>query len=487
MNPISAIEHREHHAHSSTTATVQSILQPRPWTRLGHSAQKDSTLGGAATRRVLPLFFSVVVCASLALVWVARHQGIPSTHEFGLVLVLCVLAALSEIVGFSHGRATAGSVGLVPITASLLIAPSWSTVLLAVAGQTIVFAVQRRQTLKILYNAAQVSLSISLGTMVFLALSDAGSRELQSAGFVQTGLHLAVPTMCLVLVTWVVNALLMGAAVSLTTDIKFRTVIRRAVQSTAPLTFLLAIFAFYLAWLSANLGIVGTAGMVLPLLAVRQLYRTTTELTSVTEELLDLMVAAIEARDKYTSGHSKRVANASTIIARALGLPSAQVERVTVAALLHDVGKIDEAFAPILAKEGRLTPDEWALMKRHPVRSAELVTMLTSLRDVVAPVRHHHENWDGTGYPDGIKGESIPLASRIIMFADTLDAITTDRPYRKALGMDEARAEFVRFRGKQFDPQICDVVLRAEVWSELYQSFGYHSQGVVSPAQRIAS
>jgi HD-GYP domain-containing protein (c-di-GMP phosphodiesterase class II) len=142
-----------------------------------------------------------------------------------------------------------------------------------------------------------------------------------------------------------------------------------------------------------------------------------------------------------------------------------------VAALLHDVGKIDEAFAPILAKEGRLTPDEWATMKRHPIRSAELVALLTSLRDVVAPVRHHHENWDGTGYPDGLKGAAIPLASRIIMFADTLDAMTTDRPYRKALGVDEARAEFLRFRGRQFDPDICDRILQDEVWKELYGSY----------------
>jgi HD-GYP domain-containing protein (c-di-GMP phosphodiesterase class II) len=152
-------------------------------------------------------------------------------------------------------------------------------------------------------------------------------------------------------------------------------------------------------------------------------------------------------------------------------LRPADVERVGVAALLHDVGKIDEAFAPILAKEGRLTPDEWAIMKRHPIRSAELVGLLTSLRDVVAPVRHHHENWDGTGYPDGLKGPAIPLASRIIMFADTLDAMTTDRPYRKALGVDEARAEFIRFRGRQFDPDICDRILGEEVWRELYASY----------------
>jgi putative nucleotidyltransferase with HDIG domain len=243
------------------------------------------------------------------------------------------------------------------------------------------------------------------------------------------------------------------------------------------------VVTFYATWLAVNLGIVGTAGMVAPILIVRQLYRTTVELTNVTEELLELMVAAIEARDAYTSGHSRRVAQASEIIAKALGLSPAEVERVTVAALLHDVGKIDEKFGPILAKEGRLTPEEWEIMKQHPIRGSQLVGLLSSLRDIVKPVRHHHENWDGTGYPDGLRGPQIPLASRIIMFADTLDAITTDRPYRKALGIDEARAEFLRFRGKQFDPTICDQVVSAPVWSELYDTFVSRTRQV----QKVAS
>jgi HD-GYP domain-containing protein (c-di-GMP phosphodiesterase class II) len=191
----------------------------------------------------------------------------------------------------------------------------------------------------------------------------------------------------------------------------------------------------------------------------------------VTEELLDLMVATVEARDPYTSGHSQRVATASRIIARAIGLREVDVERTGVAALLHDVGKIDEKFAPILAKEGRLTPEEWELMKQHPIRSAELVGLLSGLRDVVPPVRHHHENWDGTGYPDGLRAQEIPLAARIIMFADTLDAMTSDRPYRKALSMEEARSELLKFRGRQFDPEICDRIIQHETWSKLYDSF----------------
>jgi putative nucleotidyltransferase with HDIG domain len=270
-----------------------------------------------------------------------------------------------------------------------------------------------------------------------------------------------------------VNSGTVSAAIAITTRRKWGVVWIEHTKSTGKFLALLVLLAFYLTWLSVNLGLLGTIGMAIPLMTVRQLYRTTLELTRVTEELLDLMVAAIEARDPYTSGHSQRVAKASEIIARAIGLSPVQIERVTVAALLHDVGKIDESFARVLAKEGRLTPEEWDVMKRHPIRSAELVGMLTSLQDVVAPVRHHHENWDGTGYPDGLCAQQIPLASRIIMFADTLDAITTDRPYRKALGLDEARSEFVKFRAKQFDPTICDCVVSEVVWAELYRSFGH--------------
>jgi putative nucleotidyltransferase with HDIG domain len=180
------------------------------------------------------------------------------------------------------------------------------------------------------------------------------------------------------------------------------------------------------------------------------------------------MVAAIEARDPYTSGHSRRVADKAGVIARALGLRDRDIGRIVAAALLHDVGKIHEVFGPILSKPGRLTTEEQVIMRTHPVKSAELAGTVTELRDVVPLIRHHHENWDGTGYPDGLKGEGIPLGSRIIMFADTIDAMTTDRPYRAALDANAVRKELLRYRGTQFDPTICDTLLRSAEYSKLF-------------------
>src|SRR5205814_7269180 len=107
-------------------------------------------------------------------------------------------------------------------------------------------------------------------------------------------------------------------------------------------------------------------------------------------------------------------------------------------------------------------------MRTHPIKSAELAGTVTQLRDVVPLIRHHHENWDGTGYPDGLKGDAIPIASRIIMFADTIDAMTTDRPYRAALTETQVRAEFVKLRGRQFDPTICDALLASAIYPKLF-------------------
>jgi putative nucleotidyltransferase with HDIG domain len=180
------------------------------------------------------------------------------------------------------------------------------------------------------------------------------------------------------------------------------------------------------------------------------------------------MVAAIEARDPYTSGHSRRVAEKTRVIARAVGLREKEVERIVAAALLHDVGKIHEVFGPILSKPGRLTAEEQVIMRTHPIKSAELAGTVTQLRDVVPLIRHHHENWDGTGYPDGLKADEIPLGSRIIMFADTIDAMTTDRPYRAALDAMSVRKELLRFRATQFDPAICDALLRSPEYSKLF-------------------
>jgi putative nucleotidyltransferase with HDIG domain len=174
------------------------------------------------------------------------------------------------------------------------------------------------------------------------------------------------------------------------------------------------------------------------------------------------MVKAIEARDPYTSGHSQRVARFAEVLAQQLGLGAKTVEQVRTAALLHDVGKIHEEYAPLLRKEGKLDATERALMQTHATRSAELVGTISGFRGaIVEAVRHHHERFDGSGYPMGFAGKAIPVGARIIMIADTVDAMTTDRPYRKALTYDQVTAELQRCSGSQFDPELVELFLQS--------------------------
>src|SRR3712207_6358332 len=165
------------------------------------------------------------------------------------------------------------------------------------------------------------------------------------------------------------------------------------------------------------------------------------------------LAAAIEARDGYTGGHSDEVQRLAVAVARRLGLDRAQVEEIRTVALLHDIGKIGVPDR-VLHKPTGLDEAEWALMRDHPVIGERILRPLPGLPAVATAVRHEHERWDGGGYPDGLAGEAIPLASRVVLACDAWHALVSDRPYRSALDPDTARAELVRCAGSQFDPAV---------------------------------
>ncbi len=170
--------------------------------------------------------------------------------------------------------------------------------------------------------------------------------------------------------------------------------------------------------------------------------------------------ATIDAKDPYTRGHSERVATYSRAIARFLGLPKDVQERVWIAAVLHDVGKIG-VDDRILKKGGVLTPEEFEQMKLHPVIGADIVGPISALHEMIPGIRGHHEAWNGTGYPDKLKAEQIPLIARIIGVADTFDAITTTRPYQNAYSTDYALQTIKKLTGTKFDAKIVTAFLLA--------------------------
>ena len=389
------------------------------------------------------------------------------------VALLAALAFVGELLRIALPRSAQSSTAGVPYLALTLIVPAWPSVAAAAIVKTLAELWVRRGReqwiMKAVLNISAfvlmewvaVSAYTALGGRSLLGISDGNhlshvTRVAGGPAFISTSLALFT------------NTVLVYAAIAISSGRSIRSILVDNHRQMIGADILASPLIFIFAWTYAQFGAIAAATLFIPILGLRQLQQTNLELEKTNQELLELMVKSLEARDAYTSGHSRRVHQYSTIIARAIGLTERQVEQVGRAALLHDVGKIHEKYAPILSKMDKLTPEEWHLMKQHPEDGAQLIATMSKLHDVVPAVRHHHENWDGTGYPHGLAGELIPLASRIIRFADTIDAMTTDRPYRRPLGEAEVRSEIVRCRGTQFDPSMADALLSSQLWFTLF-------------------
>jgi len=187
-----------------------------------------------------------------------------------------------------------------------------------------------------------------------------------------------------------------------------------------------------------------------------------------TQALLEGLIAALDYRDAETQWHSRRVSLYARRLAQQLGVPESELTVIEHGALLHDIGKIGVRDR-VLLKPGPLSTDEWTEMKRHPELGWALLQRVDYLRPASTIVLQHQEKWDGSGYPAGMRGEEIIIGARIFHVVDTLDAITSDRPYRKARAFPDARAEIIRCRGTQFDPKVVDAFLSVseEEWERI--------------------
>ena len=191
------------------------------------------------------------------------------------------------------------------------------------------------------------------------------------------------------------------------------------------------------------------------------------------------LAAAIDAKDPYTRGHSERVARYSSAIAKELGLPTEEARKVRLSALLHDVGKIG-VDDRIIRKPTALTDEEFDLMKAHPVKGAAIMETIPQLADIIPGMKYHHEKWEGGGYPDGLKGEQIPLQARIVAVADAFDAMTTTRPYQRAMEVSYVLERLREMSGKRFDGAVVEALARSHGKGELVPA-------EAAPAPRVAS
>ncbi len=375
--------------------------------------------------------------------------------------VLTVIGFIAARLAYRVQRNSLGETSFVPHLSALVLYPSWTVV--ALVGIACAAAETRRRKfgLKLIFNVAQLVLAAAVASLTYVIL---GGKPLagEDAAF-----HV-LPHSVAVIAFQLVNAFAVAAAIALTEG---KSIVKTWYEGNAAgFVYDIALIPFVFGFARAyhDWGIYGAAPLLALVVGLRYTYQSKHQLETTNKELLELFVHTVEFRDPYTSGHSQRVSRYSRIIAKAVGLSSKEIARIEIAGMLHDVGKIHEIFAPILSKPGRLNPEERAIMELHPIKSAELVAKLSEFTDIVPAVRHHHENWDGTGYPDRLAGRDIPLGSRIIMFADTIDAMTTDRPYRKAMTAVEVRTELQKYKGEQFDPYICDALLASPEYHQIF-------------------
>lgn len=413
----------------------------------------------------------LAVAAAYALWRIAPPSG---DWALGTVAILAAFALTGELIAFLLPRGASGSIAFVPYMTAVMLVPNFAALLAIPAARFLGEAAQKKDPKKTLFNVAQLTLAYSLAIVTYRALGGQSFIDLRNVKVAAVTVLVGLPMVAAYFITVAVNTLLVSRVIAITTGSRTLHIWRENNTATIGLDILACPLIFLFAWTFANFGPMIAALLWIPLLGLRQMNTINLELAQTNRELLELMVKSIEARDPYTSGHSRRVKDHAIHIARLLALPSAEVEQIGTAALLHDVGKIFDKYAPILAKEDRLTPEEWAIIKEHPEDGANLIATMTTLRRLIPAIRHHHENWDGTGYPDGLRGDAIPLASRVIMFADTFDAMTTDRPYRNALSEELVRAELLRCRGRQFDPEITDRLLANDFWATLFPPANRH-------------
>lgn len=380
---------------------------------------------------------------------------------FVLLAILSQALAVDSIVGAA--KPVKSSIAFLPLLALAVVFPPAAAVLAAGIMALIneAFFQKRRRWNLAAFNVSQSILSYGIGGVAFHALY----TSIDSAG--PAGADFAgafFPFYGLAVVVFGLNLLFVSTYIAIRENQPLPALLLEAAgKGGGNLLYdlLASPIALFAAYLYQNFEVAGLLAVVLPLLLIRYSYLSAIQLEKANRDLLRVLIKAIETRDPYTSGHSLRVSTLAKMIAEDCGMRPNAINEVETAALLHDIGKIDALYSEIISKASDLTDDERAVIRTHATKGADLLQTLTSLdKAVIVAVRHHHERYDGKGYPKGLQGKEIPFAARIIMVCDSVDAMLSDRPYRDALSLKDVRLELTRCAGSQFDPELVEVILR---------------------------
>lgn len=305
---------------------------------------------------------------------------------------------------------------------------------------------------KTLFNVSQISLSVGIGGLAYKYLGGIPG-EYVYPNYIFISIVASI-------VYYIINTVLMAKLLSLLTNKFFFTVWVKDFKWAIINFLFLAFLGITMSEAFVKYGYISLILFFVPLFMIRYMFKLYMDSRQSYYDTIDVLVKALDAKDRYTAGHSKSVEKLAAIMCRELGFSENHTEMVRIAALLHDIGKIGVNEA-VLNKPGKLNDEELSIIRAHPQKGYEILKDVPALKRACLWVKYHHEWYNGNGYPDGIKGNEIPLEAQILSIADVFDALVSDRPYRSAFPQDEAYRIIVESEGTQFDPKIINIFKRA--------------------------
>lgn len=389
----------------------------------------------------------------------------------GLLLILALIAEAVSLQYESRGAKFTSSIAFLPIFAVATLfgaaAATWSILIVMGVAEG---RFRKRPFRLAAFNAAQAVVAMRAGSELYHYVQTFGN----------SALVVAIGFAGLTVTFFVINLLAVaGILAGRRSAGLFQTLVAIGESGAFDLLYdlLVSPIALVIHYLYVEAGILGILVVVLPLFIIRHSYFARLQLQQANTALLKVLIKAIETRDPYTSGHSVRVSQLAKSIGIDHGLRRTELEQLEAAALLHDVGKVDGVYADLIKKPSGLTDDEVQVIRTHATRGADFLASLAIFSDkTLNGIRHHHERYDGTGYPAGLKGEDIPLFARIIQVCDSVDAMLSDRPYRKALPVEAVSMELKRCAGTQFDPELVELIVAEKTLQRTVQSLTFPKQ-----------
>ena len=403
----------------------------------------------------LKKYILIIMGLSILLLFVIVHfYSIPDYFIFIILTTLSILVE-SLIVPVPIGAAV--SVGFaVGFTAMIIVGPLGAAISSSIGVMLRCVTLPNGSKMhigntplyKVLFNGAQIFISIGLTSTVYYMLT---GNTFADINFYRN----IIPLLVSICVHVLLNTIIMTKLLSMINNQSFKSMFIKNIKWLLPNCFIIASLGIFLSILYLNYG---TAIMLLffgPLLLARHSFKLYLEMKQVYIETVYALTKAVEAKDKYTNGHSQRVAEYAEKLSEKMKLGDKRIENLKTAALLHDVGKIG-IMDNILNKPGKLTDEEFEVIKKHPEIGVEILSSVDFLKEIRDIILNHHEKYDGTGYPSGLKGDEVPIEAYILSIADAFDAMTSDRSYRKGMTVEKAINIIEKDAGTHFHPLVAE-------------------------------